>query len=62
MKNVTYEQKGTKLVITVDLEQEQGPSASGKTILIASTEGNQTVGKNKNGQPVVLGLNLYRKP
>ena len=62
MKNVEYKQQGNKLINTVDLEQEHGPSASGKTIIIASTEGNQTVGKNPKGQPVVLGLNIYRKP
>ena len=39
MKNVEMTVEGTKLTITVDLSKEFGPSASGKTIIIASTEG-----------------------
>jgi hypothetical protein len=39
MKNVRMTVEGHKLTITVDLSKEFGPSASGKTILIASTEG-----------------------
>jgi hypothetical protein len=35
--------EGHKLTITVDLSKEFGPSASGKTIIIASTEGSVSV-------------------
>lgn len=45
------------LTITVDLSKSFGPSASGKTIIIASTEGNQPI----DGTPAVVGLNVYRK-
>jgi len=54
MKNVRTELKGTQLVITVDLAKDFGPSASGKTIIIASTCGNVSVGDVK------VGLNVYR--
>ena len=40
MKNVKLSVSGNTLTITVDLTQEFGPSSSGKTIIIASTEGN----------------------
>ena len=40
MKNVEMTVEGTMLTIKVDLSKEFGPSASGKTIIIASTEGN----------------------
>ena len=40
MKNVEYSVKGTTLTITVDLSKDFGPSTSGKTTIIASTEGN----------------------
>jgi len=56
MKNVQTEVKGTNLVITVDLTKTFGPSKSGKTIIIASTEGNKQVAQNG----VTLGLNVYK--
>jgi hypothetical protein len=54
MKNVTTELKGTKLIITVDTAKDFGPSASGKTTIVASTCGNITVGDVK------VGLNVYK--
>ena len=39
MKNVEMTVEGTLLTIKVDLSKEFGPSSSGKTIIIASTEG-----------------------
>jgi hypothetical protein len=45
------------LTITVDLSKEFGPSSSGKTIIIASTEGNVAV-PNRDEK---VGLNVYRK-
>lgn len=59
MKNVEMSVEGNILTITVDLSKEFGPSSSGKTIIIASTEGNQTVPKT-NG--VKIGLNVYKYP
>jgi hypothetical protein len=41
MKNIQTEVKGNKLHITVDLSKTFGPSKSGKTIIIASSEGNR---------------------
>ena len=57
MKNVEMTVEGTKLTITVDLSKEFGPSASGKTIIIASTEGNVTIANREEK----IGLNVYRK-
>ena len=57
-ENVTYAIKGDKLTITVDLSHEGGRSATGKTIRIASTEGNVKI----NGTEAVMGLNVYKKP
>lgn len=59
MKNVTVKLDGTKLLIEVDTAKDFGPSKSGKTIIIASTEGNQKV--NVAGQDVMIGLNVYTK-
>lgn len=58
MKNVEMSVDGNTLTIKVDLSKDFGPSASGKTIIIASTEGNQSVpGK----EAVKVGLNVYKK-
>lgn len=56
MQNVETRVDGTKLIITVDLSKSFGPSKSGKSIIVASTEGNQKV----NGGPVAFGLNVYK--
>ncbi len=58
MKNVEMKLEGNILNIKVDLTKEFEPSSSGKTIIIASTEGNQSVpGK----EDVKIGLNVYKK-
>ncbi|MDA8407391.1 MAG: hypothetical protein M0T73_11125 [Deltaproteobacteria bacterium] len=57
MKNVEFSVQGETLTIRVDLSKEFGPSKSGKTIIVASTEGNKTVpGRNEK-----VGLNVYKE-
>ena len=58
MRNVTMARQGNTLTITVDMSVNLGPSASGKTRLIASTEGNATVDGPEGAK---IGLNVYRK-
>jgi len=55
MKNCTVKTEKNIMTITVDLTKTFGPSKSGKTVIIASTEGNQTV------DGVTIGLNVYKK-
>lgn len=57
MKNVALRVEGSLLTITIDLSKEFGPSASGKTTIIASTEGNITIPNREEK----IGLNVYRK-
>lgn len=57
MKNVEMTVEGTMLTIKVDLSKEFGPSSSGKTIIIASTEGNVMIPNREEK----VGLNVYRK-
>jgi hypothetical protein len=57
MKNVEFSVTGNTLTITVDLTKDFGPSSSGKTIIIASTEGSFPL----PGRDEVVGLNVYRK-
>lgn len=58
MKNIDMKLAGNILTITVDLSKEFGPSASGKTIIIASSEGNKSVPGHDD---VKIGLNVYKK-
>ena len=58
MKNVEMSLDGNTLIIKVDLTKEFGPSASGKTILIATTEGNVAV---PGAEEKKIGLNIYKK-
>jgi len=57
MENVKITQKGDKMTIEIDTSKRLGPSASGKTIGIASTKGNKAV---EGG--IFIGLNVYVYP
>lgn len=57
MKNVQMAVDGNILTIKVDLSKEFGPSSSGKTIIVASTEGNVSIPDRDEK----VGLNVYRK-
>lgn len=56
-KNIVAEVKGNKLVIEVELDKSFGLSSSGKSMIIASSEGNQTI---IGTDGVKIGLNIYR--
>jgi hypothetical protein len=58
MKNVEMTVEGDILTIKVDLAKEFGPSSSGKTIIIASTEGNISIPGREEAK---VGLNVYKK-
>jgi hypothetical protein len=49
------------MIITLPLNETAKPSASGKTLVVASTHGNVTTELEVNGKPVVLGVNAYIK-
>jgi hypothetical protein len=48
--------EGDKLTITIDLKQRLHSSASGKSIVVATTGGNKLVAQN-----VYIGVNAYTK-
>jgi hypothetical protein len=50
--------KGKKLIVEIDL-QEPTLSASGKTLVIATSHGNQQTSAMYDGQPIMIGLNAY---
>ena len=52
---------GKKMTIEIDT-QTPTPSASGKTLVIATTRGNQVTDAKVDGKNVVIGLTAYVKP
>lgn len=58
MNNIDMTVKDNILTVKIDLNQDFGPSKSGKTISVASTLGNKKVpGKDD----VFIGVNVYQK-
>ncbi|MHB8880884.1 MAG: hypothetical protein ACYC69_05140 [Thermodesulfovibrionales bacterium] len=58
---MNVEIKNNKLYIEIDLETPT-PSASGKTLVVASTRGNAVTTAKVNDKFVTIGLNAYIKP
>ena len=55
-KNIEARIEKNKLILEIDLSQDFGLSSSGKSRIIASSEGNAAP-----GQPEIkIGLNVYR--
>jgi hypothetical protein len=57
MKNVEMTLEGTILTMKVDISKDFGPSKSGKSITIGTTEGNVSV---PGAETVKVGLNVYK--
>lgn len=49
------------LIIVLPLQKPQ-PSASGKTLVIATTHGNMPTEAKVDGKTVIVGVNAYLKP
>lgn len=58
MKNIKIETKDGKIIITIDATQTHGSSKSGKSTIVASTEGNQAV-DTPEGR-IIIGVNAYK--
>jgi hypothetical protein len=58
-KNCEINVENNILTVKVDLTKDFGKSASGKTNIIATTEGNISVPGNES---VKIGLNVYKYP
>ena len=58
-KNVALRVEGSKLVIEVDLTEDFGKSKSGKTVIVASSEGNISLPEPYDN--IKMGLNVYKK-
>lgn len=51
-----------ELVVRIPMNKPPVRSASGKTLVVASSHGNQPTEAEVNGCKVVVGLNAYIKP
>jgi hypothetical protein len=58
MKNCDMKLTGDILTITVDISKDFGKSSSGKSVIIASTEGNIAIPEKDD---IKIGLNIYKK-
>lgn len=63
VKNVEMTVDGNILTIKVNLTKDFGPSSSGKTIIIASSEGNVPIPDREemDREEIKVGLNVYKK-
>lgn len=58
MENVKMTKTGNKLTIEVDLSKKGTPSSTGKSLVIATTKGNQKIDGTED---IHIGLNIYKK-
>lgn len=55
-QNIEWREENGKLIVEIDLAEKGVPSNSGKTVIVASTQGNKAMADG------ILGLNFYRYP
>lgn len=53
--------KNGNLILTIPFSEKGRDSASGKTMVHATTSGNVESGVMVNGKPLVIGVNAYTK-
>jgi len=58
LKQVVVDEQAKTLTLILDLE-EPTPSASGKTLVVASTRGNARTDAQVSGKTLVVGVNAY---
>jgi hypothetical protein len=59
MQNVQISTKANVITITIDTDLTLGDSKSGKTVLIATTGGNQAIAL-PDGRQIKLGVNCFQ--
>lgn len=60
--NVEATVEGDKLTLVIDLTRDLGLSKSRKTRMVASTNGNQSIGAGEPGGDIVfVGVNVYKR-
>ena len=54
--------EGHEMVIRIPLNEPPQRSATGKTMVVASSHGNQQTKAKVDGHTVIVGVNAYYKP
>ena len=55
------EEKGNDIVITIPRNKKPVPSASGKTLIVASSHGNVPTSLQHNGDVISAGVNVFAR-
>ncbi len=58
LRDAKLDEEAKTLTLVLDL-QDPTPSASGKTLVIATTHGNVPSDMQIDGKPVIVGVNAY---
>ena len=58
LKEAKIDEQAKTLTLVLEL-QEPTPSASGKTLVVATTHGNVPTDIQIDGKPVIVGVNAY---
>jgi len=58
LKEATIDEDAKTLTLVLEM-QEPSPSASGKTLVVATTHGNVPTSVQIDGKPLVVGVNAY---
>ncbi len=61
MKNLKMSYEKDELVIRINLAEEHGPSKSGRSVIVASSEGNLPLHDSKGYLDMTLNLAVYKK-
>ena len=58
LRETKIDEQAKTLTLVLDL-QEPTPSASGKTLVVATTHGNVPTQVEIDGKPIIIGANAY---
>ena len=58
LREAKIDEEAKTLTLVLDL-QDPTPSASGKTLVVATTHGNQPTDVSVDGKPLIVGVNAY---
>ena len=61
LRSATIDEKAKTLTLVMDLDSP-APSASGKTMVVATTRGNTKTDAMVDGKAITVGVNAYFKP
>jgi hypothetical protein len=61
VKNFAFQIQGDVLTVTIDLSEAHGPSKSGRSTIVSSTEGNVLLFDEQGFREEIVNCNVTRK-